>query len=251
MHVDRTKSVCGRFGFGAFSRYCPRASARPFSPQQGRTEERERKSLHRLEFRGLLRLESPRAGSAVKIRPSRSGFTLVEMMVVMALIGIVSAMIIPEMKGTYEDALLRSTSRKLVNVFHLAYSRAVTLNQTQRVRLDEGSGRFMMEARVGIARGVDDFVPVHDLAGGSVELDKRIALTIHRPESSSESTQDRGYSSTAGGGTEQARANAIAFYPDGTADGVEFELRDRQGFRLALRINSVTARVHVVEMPRQ
>src|SRR5262249_50314579 len=39
-------------------------------------------------------------------------FTLVEMMVVVVLIAILTAMIIPEMKGTYEDAFLRSTSRE-------------------------------------------------------------------------------------------------------------------------------------------
>src|SRR6516162_8771785 len=45
------------------------------------------------------------------------GFTLVELMVVIVLIGILSAMILPNMKGTYGDALLRSTSRELVNAF--------------------------------------------------------------------------------------------------------------------------------------
>ena len=43
-------------------------------------------------------------------------FTLIEMMTVLVLIGIMIAMIIPEMKGTFEDALLRSTSRDLVSV---------------------------------------------------------------------------------------------------------------------------------------
>src|SRR5438552_14946942 len=59
-------------------------------------------------------------------------FTLIELMVVLVLIGILTAVMIPEMRGSYEDAMLRSTSRELINVCHLAYSQAVSLNQVHR-----------------------------------------------------------------------------------------------------------------------
>ena len=39
----------------------------------------------------------------------RRAFTLMELVVVVVIIGIMTALIIPEMKGTFEDALLRST----------------------------------------------------------------------------------------------------------------------------------------------
>src|SRR5512141_2261447 len=58
-----------------------------------------------------------------------NGFTLIEMMVVIILIGILTAAIIPEMRGTYQDALLRATSRELINEFGLASSRAISRNQ--------------------------------------------------------------------------------------------------------------------------
>ena len=48
-----------------------------------------------------------------------------------------TAVLIPEMRGSYEDALLRSTGRELINVCHLTYSRAVSLNQVHRLQLDE------------------------------------------------------------------------------------------------------------------
>src|SRR5207302_10357356 len=96
---------------------------------------------------------------------SRCGFTLIEMMVVVVLIGIVTAVIIPEMKGTYEDALLRSTSRELVSTFNVAYSRAVTLNQIHRVRLKEGSAGYVTEAHTSGSHGGDEFLSLPDSPG--------------------------------------------------------------------------------------
>src|SRR5687768_1339095 len=78
-------------------------------------------------------------------RTRQLAFTLLELMIVLVLIGIASAMIVPAMHGTYEDALLRSTARKLVDVFNLANSRAVTLNQPFRVRLDTKEGKYSLE----------------------------------------------------------------------------------------------------------
>ncbi len=172
-------------------------------------------------------------------------------MVVMVLIGIVTAVIIPEMRGTYEDALLRSTSRELVNAFNLAYSRAVTLNQIHRVRLMEVSGRYVTEARTSGSHGADEFLALPDSPGTQGELDTRISVAIHRPDSSSEPGGEANPSAAGDALPAPPGKGAITFYPDGTADGAEVELRDRQGFRLALRINSVTARVHIVELPRQ
>ena len=175
------------------------------------------------------------------------GFTLIELMVVITIIGIMTAMMIPEMKGTFQDALLRSTSRELINVFDLAYSRAVSLNQMRRVRLDEKTGRYLVEKQV-TENGQDSFVPADDVPGSKGELDSRIAVEFHQPGEMSPVADAATEAPVAG---DDAGGVVISFYPDGTADAGDFTLRDRAGFRLMLHINPVTARVHVVELKRE
>ena len=103
-------------------------------------------------------------------------------MVVIVLIGIMTAMIIPEMRGTMEDAVLRSTGRKLVSVFGLAYSRAITLNQLHRVRLDSKTGRYLVETARTQEEGGRGFAPVRDFPESQGELDTRISVEVRCPD---------------------------------------------------------------------
>lgn len=177
---------------------------------------------------------------------SRRGaaFTLIELVVVFALIAILSAMIIPEMHGSLEEAVLRSSARQLIGAFSLASGRAVSQSQTYRVRLDSGSGKFAMETQTGRPSRGAPFVPVRDLSGSEGSLDHRVSLEL-RPLGMAPAADG-----SAPASANLMRSDAISFYPDGTADPVELTLRDRAGFSLALRINPVTARVQVTERPR-
>jgi prepilin-type N-terminal cleavage/methylation domain-containing protein len=192
----------------------------------------------------------------------RRAFTLVELMVVVALIGIMAAMIIPEMRGSFDDALLRSTGRDLVSAFNLASSRAISFDQIYRVRFDTGGARYAVERR--IQNGTrEDFVPLKDVSGAEGKWDSRLTLQINPPdENSPEPGAEAGRGSYGGaaappyqtsgasGEADAARIdldNAIAFYPDGTADAAEIQLRDRAGFQLRLQLDPVTARVHILE----
>ncbi|MEO6183816.1 MAG: prepilin-type N-terminal cleavage/methylation domain-containing protein [Verrucomicrobiota bacterium] len=180
----------------------------------------------------------------------RLGFTLLELMVVLVLMAIMSAMIVPEMKGTFEDALLRSTSRDLVSVLNLAYSRAIAINQVHRVRLDPSSGKYFVETRVRGGERGDDFLPVRDVAGSEGKLDQRISIVIRNSnENPSEISTDPTLSTSQS--REPESDNTISFYPDGTADRRDIQLKDRDGFQVSLQINPITARVRVIETERR
>jgi type II secretion system protein H len=172
------------------------------------------------------------------------GFTLIEMVVVVVIIGITAAMIIPEMRGTFQDALLRAAGRDLANAVNLASSRAVSLNQLCRLNLDTRKGRYAIE-RQAHDGGRVDYVPLKDLPGDGGILDTRVTMEVAK---------------TAPAPTEEANAlatpevgapDAIVFYPDGTAESAEIKLRDRDGYQLVLLINPVTSRVHLVEPKRE
>lgn len=176
-------------------------------------------------------------------------FTLVEMLVVVAIVSIMSAAILAEMRGTYQDAILRSTSRELAGACNAASSRAISLNRPHRIHLDTLAHRYFLERGT---RGSTDFVPVRDVPGGSGTLDSRI--TIHILEPGVNSPDDAGGeppvdSGNAGPIPPNGLEEALTFYPDGTADARQIELADRDGYRLSLRINPVTSRVQIVALP--
>lgn len=187
------------------------------------------------------------------MKGKQGGFTLLELMVVVVLIGIMTAMIIPEMKGSLQDALLRSTARKLVAVFNIASSQAATTSQLHRVQIDRKKSRCFVERTAREGEEKNGFVPLKDIPGGEGNLDARVTIEVRK----------LGEEPTAGPNEQQERptakedesnipnTEAIAFYPDGTADAREIILKDREGFRLALRINPTTGRVLIVEQERE
>ncbi|MDB6131636.1 MAG: hypothetical protein JWM04_2743 [Verrucomicrobiales bacterium] len=183
----------------------------------------------------------------------RAGFTLIELMVVMVIIGLTTAMIIPEMSGTYGDALLKSSSRDIVSAFHVAYSRSISLNQPHRVRFDSHAGRYQIERRIGGEAGHYEFIPVHDLPGGEGKIDHRITVEVKRPEPVVEESEE-GVSEPVPVKDDflmEELPEGIMFYADGTADDLEVVLQDKDGFRLGLQMNPTTARVKVVTMPHK
>ena len=182
---------------------------------------------------------------------SRLGFTLIELMVVIVLVGIMAAVIIPEMKGTYEDALLRSASRELAGVCSIAASRAISLNEAHRVRFDRKTGRYRIERKTSEGEPAG-FVPAHDVPGSEGEIDARISIEIRISGAEPAEPREAGAPSTSERDLSVPTPDqAISFYADGTADAAEILLHDREGFRRILRINPTTARLQISQLSGQ
>lgn len=180
----------------------------------------------------------------------KDGFTLVEMLVVVVIISIMSMAVVAEMHGTFQDALLRATSRELADAFNLASSRAISVNRPHRIRLDELAHRYVLERS---ARGGTDFHPAPDIRGGTGPLDSRISIRVLQPGVTGPDDagqEPEGDSANPADFPSMQMEEAVTFYADGTADSRQIVLTDRDGFRRILRINPITSRVQITAMPR-
>ncbi len=180
-----------------------------------------------------------------------AAFTLVEMLIVVVIVGIMSLAITAEMRGTFQDELLRATSRDLVSAFNLASSRAISVNRPYRIRSARFKPRYFLERS---RRGGREFFAAKDTASGTGKLDSRIAIKLMEPGISA---PDDAGQPAADMPSEQPSVptafseDAVTFYPDGTADRCELQLTDKDGYKLEMRVNPVTSRIQVKALGRQ
>lgn len=164
-------------------------------------------------------------------RLAERAFTLLELVVVLTLIAILSAAILPEMRGSMEETLLRAAARDLVAACQSANARAVASGQSHHLVLDAAAHRFRIEPARPSSN--PSTASTRTATPESGRLDSRIALELRRLDPPAPNAPE-----------------GLEFHPDGTVSGGDIILRDRSGFSLAIHLNPVTARPAVRELPR-
>jgi type IV fimbrial biogenesis protein FimT len=181
-------------------------------------------------------------------RQRAGGFTLVELMLVIALMAILATVMIPEMRGTYQHEKLRAAGRDLIRAVDLAYSQAVTRHQPHRLRVDNTG--YQIERPTVDSGGQLEFSALQDLPGAMGKVDRRITMEVHEIEAQLEEGEEVQAEPISTEGRSDWK-EGVEFYPDGTAQAKEIILRDSEGFMLSLRINPTTARAALVEMGKR
>jgi type II secretion system protein H len=166
--------------------------------------------------------------------PKCRAFTLVELMVVLVLISIFTGLIVGEMRGTFEDALLRGAARKLVSAANFAGSQAVSTSQPLSIRINPVNSEFSVRKQAAAENGSGVLE--------SGKLDERITVLVREQET----TQPEDAAAAPETEERSGKTGEITFYADGTADPREILLRDRMGVELLLRVSPITGRVKIV-----
>jgi len=140
---------------------------------------------------------------------AQAGFTLLELMVVMALMALLLGLVLPGLLHSWERESNRATLREFTTTLRAARSEAVTRGIKVRLFLDLKTGRYRLEGsnREGALKGVN-------------LIDAQ--LVWQNPE------KNQGY---------------IAFYGDGSSSGAKLVLVEPTGRRYLMEVEPITSKV--------
>lgn len=167
----------------------------------------------------------------MRVTRSQSGFTLVEIMVVIAVMGVALGLGGGMYMGTYQRMQVEKAARQLVVAAR--YGRMLALERQGDVRLcfNQQQGRFFLMAPPRPTQGENQVSAVCDQMCKPVELDESISLELVEIESAIADEQ-----------TDGETERAVTFRPDGSADAAVVQIGDgKRHFTVA--ICPVTARV--------
>ena len=141
------------------------------------------------------------------------GFALLELLVIVVILGMVSALVFPSMSRTMTGVRLKTSSRDVLNLFRIARETAIRGQEAHKIRVDFVNRTISLTDYFGEPRS-------------QYQLLEDIALDAIRLE-----------------GAEVARQEIVdlVFYPEGYATGAELVLKIREtDNKIVLRIDAVT-----------
>jgi type II secretion system protein H len=141
----------------------------------------------------------------------RGGFTLIELIFVLALLVIITSIAVPRMSGFIRGRALDSESRQLMALMHAAQSRAVSEGMPMMLWIDSAGGRYGVNAETSDKNG--------DVKAEQLNVDGTLKIAA--------------LSSGVGARATFQNLPAIRFLPDGTVDEGSpqtVQLADEDGF---------------------
>ncbi len=174
-------------------------------------------------------------------RPSTAGFTLLELVVVLVILGMALALIAPDMRSGLDNIRYRTAVRKLAASLRYARSQAVHLKETQEVIINGSEGSYKLSP-AGRAKGREagkreennslDESP-SQMEGKVVKFPPGLALE----------EADGSYFLSRGGDT-----LVISFYAKGSSSGANLLLKGGDlGYRLIVDVVTGGVRISSVE----
>ncbi len=138
------------------------------------------------------------------------GFTLLELVVVVALISILTGMVIPIYNRTMYSLRIRNTTQDITSLIRYAQEKAIAESREFRVTIDDEAGEFrLFRLKSQTLEGDKEFEPVAEADGGGA-MNIPETLTISR---------------ITAGRDRKTGLRYISCYPNGASDPGEIELQ--------------------------
>jgi len=185
-------------------------------------------------------------------RSRRTGFTLIEVILVLVVIVIVSAISLPYFAGSYRGTKLRSASRTIDRISRYAHAMAILREETMTVVLNHETMEIFtggpIQRDAGTADGELDQEVLKRLGyvkdGVSEEADTGIEKEIHRFLPTQLTVVDFEKNWTEEDDLYQD-LYLIHFYPNGQCDWFRIELEDKRGMRVQLENDPISGKMYI------
>jgi type II secretion system protein H len=162
------------------------------------------------------------------------GFTFLEIMVVVVLLGILMAVVLPAMGGTADGARLRGSARGLANILKVARTEAVLGNRMTEVLLDLAHHTYQLDLHEPSAesRGERLTSSITRNRRRNLELERQLETRVRFDEVTATSPQILADSKI-----------VVRFFPDGSATPTMITLVNNRDKAMTLEVLRVTGLV--------
>ena len=158
--------------------------------------------------------------------PRRAAFTLIELVLVLALLVVITSLAAPAMANFIRGRALDSESRRLFSLMHAAQSRAVSEGMPMMLWVDEKNGAYGMQEEATGKNGKN--AKAGDPKAEDLTVDSTLQIAV--------------LNIGMGAPTTFNNLPAIRFLPDGTVDENSpqtVQLGDSEGFMRWLLLNKI------------
>jgi prepilin-type N-terminal cleavage/methylation domain-containing protein len=159
---------------------------------------------------------------------NRRGITLMELVIVMAIIALGAVLMVPNIGAWLPNYRLRSAARDTVSIMRVAQMKAVSRNMDHRVSFDPGNGSYFIMRRT--TAGVNNWV--------------RIGLS-DEPAAGADDAKQFLPSGVQFDAANFMGNNYAEFNPNSTASGGRVVLKNSKGTQRTVRVLSTTGKVTI------